>query len=68
MVILKIPKIKIKKKEKKVKEKKKKVSKKNTILIILISLGIVVASSILAFALFIIISSPDFIVQELYRK
>ena len=65
---MKIPKIKIKKKEKKVKEKKKKVSKKNTILIILISLGIVVASSILAFALFIIISSPDFIVQELYTK
>ena len=72
MVILKIPKIKVKKKvksEKKEKKvKKKKGSKKNTILIILISLGIIVASSVLAFALYIIITSPDFVAQELYTK
>ena len=72
LVILKIPKIKVKKKVKKQqKEKKpktKKGSKKNTILIILISLGIVIASAVLAFALYIIITSPDFVVQELYTK
>ena len=69
---MKIPKIKVKKKvksEKKEKKvKKKKGSKKNTILIILISLGIIVASSVLAFALYIIITSPDFVAQELYTK
>ncbi len=54
------------KKEKKV--KKKKISKKNTILIILIGLGIIIASSILAFALYIIITSPDFVAKELYTK
>ena len=71
MVILKIPKIKIKKKsstKNKVKKGKKSGSKKNTILIILISLGIVVASAVLAFALYIIITSPDFVVEELYTK
>ena len=45
-----------------------KLDKKNTILIILISLGIVVASAVLAFALYIIITSPDFVVEELYTK
>ena len=68
---MKIPKIKIKKKsstKNKVKKGKKSGSKKNTILIILISLGIVVASAVLAFALYIIITSPDFVVEELYTK
>ena len=69
---MKIPKIKVKKKvtkEKPEKKKKKKTgSKKNTILIILISLGIIIASAILAFALYIIITSPDFVVEELYTK
>lgn len=50
------------------KENKRKVSKKNVILIILISLGILVASLVLAFALYIIITSPDFVPAELYNK
>ena len=70
LVILKIPKIKVKKKatsaEKKVKKKSGRT--KNTILIILISLGIAIASAVLAFALYIIITSPDFVAQELYTK
>lgn len=68
---MKIPKIKIKKKvnhSKKAVKEKKRGSKKNTILIILISMGIVIASAILAFALYIIITSPDFVVEELYTK
>lgn len=66
---MKIPKIKVKKKNKTVKkERKKKGQAKNTILIILISLGIIIASSVLAFALYIIITSPDFVAQELYTK
>lgn len=69
---MKIPKIKVKKKEKKEKVPKKSVKKKgrtkNTILIILISLGILIASAVLAFALYIIITSPDFVAQELYTK
>ena len=73
LVILKIPKVKVKKKVKSegtnTKVKKKKTGRtKNAILIILISLGILVASSILAFALYIIITSPDFVAQELYTK
>ena len=73
LVILKIPKVKVKKKVKsegtKTKVKKKKTGRtKNAILIILISLGILIASSILAFALYIIITSPDFVAQELYTK
>lgn len=31
-------------------------------------MGIVIASAILAFALYIIITSPDFVVEELYTK
>lgn len=65
---MKIPKIKIKKKEKKVKKNKPKKNKFNIILMIFISLGIIVASTVLAFALYIIISSPDFVPQELYTK
>lgn len=57
---------------KKIKEKKKtkikKGNKKNIILIIIISLGIFFTSAILAFALFIIISSPDFNTDKLYSK
>ena len=69
LVILKIPKIKVKKKEKKEKvTKKKKKSVKNGVLIFLISIGIIIASAILAFALYIIITSPDFVVEELYTK
>lgn len=67
-----MPKIKVKKKVKTKEVEKKKVKKKgrakNTILIILISLGIIIASAILAFALYIIITSPDFVAQELYTK
>ncbi|MDE5539384.1 MAG: penicillin-binding protein, partial [Bacilli bacterium] len=55
------------KKVKKVK-KKKKFSIKNAILIFIISAGIIVASSVLAFALYIIVTSPDFVPQELYTK
>ncbi len=49
-------------------KKEKKHNKKNIILIILISIGIAISSSILAFALYIIIASPDFIPDELYNK
>ena len=63
---MKLPKIKLKKKNSN--RTKKKVNKKNLILIILISIGIIVTSLILAFALFIIITSPDFVPQELYKK
>ncbi len=59
---MKIPKLKKKTSNK----SKKKVNKKNLILIILISMGICVTSLILAFSLFIIITSPDFIPKELY--
>lgn len=68
---MKIPKVKIKKKqseEPKVKKRKKKVNKLNAILIIFISLGIIAASAVLAFALYIIITSPNFVPQELYTK
>ena len=69
---MKIPKIKVKKKVKnevkKHNSKKKTGRAKNTVLIILISLGIIIASTILAFALYIIITSPDFVAQELYTK
>jgi len=61
---MKIPKLKKKTSNK----SKKKVNKKNLILIILISMGICVTSLILAFSLFIIITSPDFIPKELYTK
>lgn len=61
---MKIPKLKTKKKN----GTRKKVNKKNLILIILISCGIIVTSLILAFALFIIITSPDFVPNELYKK
>lgn len=61
-------KLKIKRKEKIPKPKRKKVNKKNLILIILISLGIIGASGVLAFALYIILTSPDFVPDELYNK
>ena len=67
-----LKKIKIQKKpkdgKKEVKAKKKKGNKKNIILIVLISIGIIIASAVLAFALYIIITSPDFVAQELYTK
>lgn len=57
------------KKEKNVKTKnKRKISTKNVVLITIISMGIAIASLVLGFALFIIITSPDFIPQELYTK
>lgn len=64
---MKIPKVK---KNKTIKEKKprKKKSKKNIILIFLISMGIICASAVLAFALYIIVTSPDFVPNELYTK
>lgn len=62
---MKIPKIKSNTKEKK---PKKKRSKKNIILIFLISMGIICASAVLAFALYIIVTSPDFVPKELYTK
>ena len=52
----------------KIKKSGKKVSKKNIILIILISLGIIAASLVLAGALYIIITSPDFEPSKLYNK
>ncbi len=55
------------KKEKPIK-KKKKHSVFNAILIFLISCGIIVASAVLAFALYIIVTSPDFVPDELYNK
>ncbi len=60
-------KLKIRKRNK-LDKPKKKVNKKNLILTIIISLGIIGASSVLAFALYIIISSPDFVPDELYNK
>lgn len=63
-----LPKIKKKENENKPKKIKKKGNKKNVILIFLISIGILVASLVLAFALFIIIGSPDFVPKELYSK
>lgn len=76
LIFLKKLKIKVKKKEKDIKteksskkeKKKKKGRVKNAVLITLFSLGIVVASAILAFALYIIITSPDFVAEELYTK
>ncbi len=69
LIVLKIPKIKVKKKDTGERKSKKRQGRvKNTILIILISLGIIIASGILAFALFIIITSPDFVAKELYTK
>lgn len=62
---MKIPKIKRNTKENKPKKKK---SKKNIILIFLISTGIVCASAVLAFALYIIMTSPDFEPKKLYNK
>ena len=63
---MKVPKVKKEKKEKRV--KKKKFSIKNAILILLISSGIMVASIVLAFVLYVIITSPDFVPKELYSK
>lgn len=64
---MKIPKLKIKKNTKEKKPRKKR-SKKNIILMFLISMGIVCASAVLAFALYIIVTSPDFVPNELYTK
>ena len=64
---MKIPKLKKKKTIKENKPKKKK-SKKNIILIFLISMGIICASAVLAFALYIIMTSPDFVPNKLYNK
>ncbi len=63
---MKIPKIKRKPKEKSV--RKKRGGKKNLILIFLISMGIMVTSLVLAFVLYIIITSPDFVPEQLYNK
>ena len=66
---MKIPKIKKINKPEKVKKKKtKKINKKNAVLIFIISCGIIVASTVLAFALYIIVTSPDFVPQQLYTK
>jgi len=66
---MKVPKIKkLKKKPKEKREKKKTGKKKNMILMILITLGILAASAVLAFALYIIITSPDFEPKKLYNK
>lgn len=62
---MKIPKIKKSNKERKPKRKK---GKKNIILIFLISMGIICASAVLAFALYIIVTSPDFEPKKLYMK
>lgn len=60
-------KIKIRKKDKK-EDKPKKVNEKHPVLSILLIIGIVVVSLILVFALYIIISSPDFDKDKLYSK
>ena len=70
---MKIPKLKTKRKvknetkEPKVRKKKKHVVK-NFVLTTIIGCGILGASAVLAFALYIIITSPDFVPQELYNK
>ncbi len=62
-------KLKLKKRVKKDNTKnKKKVNKMNVVLMLFITLGIAVASIVLAFALYIIITSPDFVASELYTK
>ena len=58
-------KIKIKKEKQ---PKKRKFSFKNAFLILVTSCGIMVASVVLAFALYIVITSPDFVPDELYNK
>lgn len=55
----------VKKSTKKIKEKTKN---KNKLLIFFVSLGIIAASVILVFALYIIISAPDFNTTKLYNK
>lgn len=65
---MKVPRKSQKNKEPKVKKKRKKVNKLNVVLIFFISMGIIVASLALAFALFIIVTSPDFVPKELYTK
>ncbi len=62
---MKVPKIK---KEKNKEKKKRKFSIKNAILILVISTGIMVASIVLAFVLYVIVTSPDFVPKELYSK
>lgn len=52
----------------KIVDKNGKIIPKNVILLILLSLGIFFVSLILIFALYIIISSPDFDKEALYRK
>lgn len=47
---------------------KEKTKNKNKLLIVLVSLGIVVASVVLVFGLYIIISAPDFNTTKLYDK
>lgn len=55
----------VKKGAKKIKEKTKN---KNKLLIVLVSLGIVIATVVLVFGLYIIISAPDFNKTKLYDK
>ena len=64
---LKLKKINLKK-EKKDNKKKNNTNVKNTILSILLIGGIVIISIALVFALYIIISSPDFDKEKLYSK
>ena len=64
---LKLKKINLKK-EKKDNKKKTNTNVKNTILSILLIGGIIVISIALVFALYIIISSPDFDKEKLYSK
>ena len=69
---IKLGKLKIKKKnnnqEKKKKDPNKKVNVKSIILSGLLICGIAVISLVLVFALYIIISSPDFDRDKLYSK
>ena len=65
---IKLGKLKIKKKESKAKDPNKKHNVKSIVLSGLLICGIAVISIVLVFALYIIISSPDFDRDKLYAK
>ena len=65
---IKLGKLKIKKKESKAKDSNKKHNVKSIVLSGLLICGIAVISIVLVFALYIIISSPDFDRDKLYAK
>ena len=58
--------------DEKKKTKKRKVKKKHrathTFLVIIMAFGIFCASSVVAFALYIVFTAPEFTVEKLYNK